>query len=194
MIFWAIWRRLYGEGTFKKYVNRTLQTIIAVVVLTLQLYCAKDCGQVVQTLLIALFIAVWVVIQYWSRAIGEIIDAGLNPYQDKKSYDRWFRVVCNWIVAGLNKILPEKYHIHKYYGFYDFIYSCFRYGIGALPLFFYSWIAVFLIPFQYFIYLGCHKFYEFYPEAYEWKFTLNEPKNLAEIIHGALFGGIICVL
>ena len=192
-LFWSVWRRLYGEGEFKQYLSRTVQSIIAVIVLTYQL--AEWNWRAV---LIALGVSVWVVVQYWSRAIGEIIDAGLSPYQDKKSYDRWFRVVCNWIVNGLNKILPEKYHIHKYYGFYDFIYSCFRYGIGALPLFFYSWIAVFLIPFQYFIYLLCHKLFLRFPDLYEnktlKKLTLNEPKNLAEVIHGALFGLIVGVM
>lgn len=190
MLFWSVWRRLYGEGNFKKILSRTVQMIIAVIVLTYQL--AEWNWQAV---LIALGVSIWVVIQYWSRAIGEIIDAGLNHQQTAESYDRWFRVVCNWIVNGLNKILPEKYHIHKYYGFYDFIYSCFRYAIGALPLFFYSWIAVFLIPFQYFIYLLCHKLFLRFPDLYEnktlKKLTLNEPKNLAEVIHGALFGLIV---
>lgn len=187
MIFWAIWRRLYGEGKFKKYVNRTLQTLIAVAVLSFQLYCAKDCGQLVYKLLIPLSIAVWVVIQYWSRAIGEIIDAGLNHHQTKESYNRWFRIPLDWIYNLLGK--------EKYVGFYDFWYSLLRYGIGALPLLYYSWIAVFLMPFQYFIYLLCHKLFFRFPDLYLnkvlEKLTLNEPKNIAEIIHGALFGLIV---
>lgn len=177
MIFWALWRRLYGEGTFKKILSRTWQTIIAIVVLGLQLYFIKKVP------LAALIIAVWVVIQYWSRAIGEIIDAGLNHQQTKESYGRWFRIPLDWIYDLLGK--------EKYVGFYDFWYSLIRYAIGALPLLYYSWLALLLMPFQYFIYLFCNKLYIKNPSMYKWPLTLNEPKNLAEIIHGALFGLII---
>lgn len=177
MIFWALWRRLYGEGTFKKILSRTWQTIIAIVVLGLQLYFIKKVP------LAALIIAVWVVIQYWSRAIGEIIDAGLNHQQTKESYGRWFRIPLDWIYDLLGK--------EKYVGFYDFWYSLIRYAIGALPLLYYSWLALLLMPFQYFIYLFCNKLYIKHPSMYKWPLTLNEPKNLAEIIHGALFGLII---
>ncbi len=177
MIFWALWRRLYGEGTFKKILYRTWQTIIAIVVLSLQLYFIKKVP------LAALIIAVWVVIQYWSRAIGEIIDAGLNHQQTKESYGRWFRIPLDWIYDLLGK--------EKYVGFYDFWYSLIRYAIGALPLIYYSWLALLLMPFQYFIYLFCNKLYIKHPSMYKWPLTLNEPKNLAEIIHGALFGLII---
>ena len=177
MIFWALWRRLYGEGTFEKILSRTWHTIIAIVVLGLQLYFIKKVP------LAALIIAVWVVIQYWSRAIGEIIDAGLNHQQTKESYGRWFRIPLDWIYDLLGK--------EKYVGFYDFWYSLIRYAIGALPLLYYSWLALLLMPFQYFIYLFCNKFYIKHPSMYKWPLTLNEPKNLAEIIHGALFGLII---
>lgn len=177
MIFWALWRRLYGEGEFKKILSRTWQTIIAIVVLGLQLYFIKKVP------LAALIIAVWVVIQYWSRAIGEIIDAGLNHQQTKESYGRWFRIPLDWIYDLLGK--------EKYVGFYDFWYSLIRYAIGALPLLYYSWLALLLMPFQYFIYLFCNKLYIKHPSMYKWPLTLNEPKNLAEIIHGALFGLII---
>ncbi|MBQ8465327.1 MAG: hypothetical protein IJ545_04880 [Alphaproteobacteria bacterium] len=183
MIFWAIWRRLYGEGKFKKYVNRTLQSIIAVVVLSLQL----SWGQDISTLLISVPVSVWVVIEYWSRSIGEIIDAGLNHHQTKESYNRWFRVPLDWIYKKLHKT--------PYVGFYDFWYSLIRYAIGAAPLLYYSWLAIFLMPFQYFIYLGCHKLFYRFPDLYDSTvlkyITLNEPKNVAEIIHGALFGLII---
>lgn len=178
MIFWAIWRRLYGEGTFKKYISRTIQTIIAILVLTYQLTEWNW-----QAVLIALGISVWVVIQYWSRAIGEIIDAGLNHNQTKESYGRWFRVPLDWIYDLLGK--------EKYVGFYDFWYSLIRYAIGAIPLLYYSWLAVLLMPFQYFIYLFCNKLYINHPTLYKLPLTLNEPKNLAEIIHGALFGLVI---
>jgi hypothetical protein len=140
-----------------------------------------------QAVLIALGISVWVVIQYWSRAIGEIIDAGLNHNQTKESYGRWFRVPLDWIYDLLGK--------EKYVGFYDFWYSLIRYAIGAIPLLYYSWLALLLMPFQYFIYLCCHKLFMKCPKLYNSSalknIMLNEPKNLAEVIHGALFGLIV---
>ena len=185
-IFWSIWRRLYGEGKFKKYLNRTLQMIIASVILSVQL---SD-GQHINTLYISVPIAVWVIIQYWSRSIGEIIDAGLNHEQDASSYNRWFRIPLDWIY--------DKLGYQKYVGFYDFWYSLIRYAIGALPLLYYSWLALLLMPFQYFIYLGCHELFRIFPILYFnkilEKLTINEPKNLAEIIHGALFGFIVGLL
>ena len=193
IIFWLVWRRLYGEGTFKKYLSRTIQTIIAVFVLTYQ-FC-MDWNR--QSILIALTVAVWIIIQYWSRAVGEIIDAGLNPCQGRKAYDRWFRIVCNWIVEFLNKILPDKYHIHKYYGVYDWIYSSMRNLVGVLPaLFLYpSWLWWILVFCMYPIYLFCFLVFEKCPGIFTneimKKLTLNEPKNLAEIIHGAIFGLIV---
>ena len=181
MLFWSIWRRLYGEGEFKQYLSRTVQTIIAVLVLAYQLAEWNW-----QSGVVALGVSIWVVIEYWSRAIGEIIDAGLNHHQPKESYSRWFRTPLDWIYDELGK--------QKYIGFYDFWYSFIRYGVGALPLFYYSWQAVFLIPFQYVIYLWCHKLYFSCPDLFALPFPLNEPKNLAEIIHGILFGLIIAGL
>ena len=182
-LFWLIWRRLYGWGDFKKILSRTVQTVIAIMVLTYQLKIEWTW----QAVLIALGISIWVVIQYWSRAIGEIIDAGLNHQQDASSYDRWFRVPLDWVYDLLGK--------EKYVGFYDFWYALIRYGIGALPLLWYSRLALLLMPFQYFIYLGCHKLFAKYPSLYTnkimVKLTLNESKNLAEVIHGALFGLIV---
>lgn len=183
IIFWSVWRRLYGEGDFKKILSRTIQTIIAVLILGYQLYTELD----IWSILIVLIDSLWIIIQYWSRAIGEIIDAGLNHHQDKDSYDRWFRIPLDWIYDKLGK--------EKYVGFYDFWYSSIRYAIGALPLFFYSWVSIFLVPFQYFIYLACHKLFIKYPSLYSnkvlQKLRLNESKNIAEVIHGALFGLII---
>ena len=182
ILFWAIWRRLYGEGEFKKILSRIWQTIIAVGILTYQLKTEWTW----QSVGIALAVSVWVMIQYWSRAVGEIIDAGLNHSQTKESYNRWFRVPLDIIYDLLGR--------KKYIGFYDFWYSMIRYAIGAMPLIYYSYWAVLLIPFQYYIYLWCHKLYFRYPQLFGLPLTLNESKNLAEIIHGALFGLIVGLL
>lgn len=193
VIWWSLFRRAYGEGQFKKIFSRTWQTIIAIVILTCQL--TSDWSW--QSILIVLAVSTWIIIQYWSRSVGEILDAGLNPCQGRKNYDRWFRVVCNWIVVGLNYILPSQYHIHKYYGVYDWIYSGMRNLIGVLPaMFIYPsclwWVLVLCM---YPIYRFCYWLFEKSPSMYTNeilnKLTLNEPKNLAEIIHGALFGLIV---
>ena len=191
MIFWSLWRRLYGEGKFKEILSRTVQTIIAVVVLAYQL-CAEWTWQAVG---IALLVAAWMVIQYWSRSVGEIIDAGLNPCQGRKDYDRWFRPICNLIVSCINWLFPC--HIHKYYGVYDWIYSGMRNLVGVLPaLFLYpSWLWVVLIICMYPIYRFCYWLFEVFPKLYNSTvlkyITLNEPKNVAEVIHGAVFGLIV---
>lgn len=186
--FWSIARRLFGWGDFKKVISRTIQVIILILVLMLDLtnsWVYKDLG-------IALAVSTWVIIQYWTRAVGEILDAGLNPTQDKDDYNLWFRSICNFIVRCLNKILPEKYHIHKYYGVYDWIYSSMRNLWGLLPaMIIYPscwWIAI--INF-YPVYLECYKLFEKYPSLYRnkimTKLTINQPKNLAEIFVGATF-------
>ena len=192
-LFWALWRRLYGEGTFKKYVSRTIQTVVAVLMLAFQLSAPFDWT----SWGIALIVAVWVVIEYWSRAIGEILDAGLNPCQGRKNYDRWFRVVCNWITAFINLFLPKGKKIHKYYGVYDWIYSGMRNLIGVLPamIIYPSCLWWVLVLCMYPIYRFCYWLFEKMPSMYTnevlKKLTLNEPKNVAEVLHGATFGLIV---
>lgn len=196
VIFWSLWRRLYGEGKFKEYFSRTIQTLIGTLVLAYQLHESWTWQQVILVLLVSL----WIILQYWSRSVGEIIDAGLNPCQGRKNYDRWFKAICNWIVKFLNWILPDKYHIHKYYGVYDWIYSGMRNLVGVIPgmVYHYSWLWWVLVLCMYPIYRFCYWLFETYPWMYNnetlKKLTLNEPKNLAEILHGALFGVVICLI
>lgn len=182
-IFWALWRRLWGHGDFKKVVSRAIQAIIGMIILTYQL-------QGKTYILITMAISVWVILQYWSRAVGAILDAGLNHNQDASLYGRWFRIPLDYIYDKLGK--------KKYVGFYDFWYALIRHTIGALPLLYYSWLAIFLMPLQYIIYLPCNKLFQKYPSLYHnatlTKLTLNEPKNVAEIIHGAIFGFIIAII
>ena len=182
-VFWALWRRFWGNGDFKKVISRTIQAIIGMTVLTYQL-------QGKTYILITTAIAVWVILQYWSRAVGAILDAGLSHDQDPSLYGRWFRIPLDWVYDKLGK--------EKYVGFYDFWYALIRHTIGALPLLYYSWLAILLMPFQYIIYLGCHKLFFRFPDLYDnkilEKLTINEPKNIAEIIHGGLFGLVIYLI
>lgn len=189
VIFWSIWRRLYGEGKFKEILSRTVQTTIAIAVLALQL---KNDDSLL-SLVIAFLVSAWIIIQYWSRSVGEILDAGLNPCQGRKNYDRWFRVVCNWITAFINLFLPKDKKIHKYYGVYDWIYSGMRNLIGVLPamIIYPSCLWWVLVLCMYPIYRFCYWLFEKFPSMYTnetlKKLTLNEPKNIAEICMGALF-------
>lgn len=193
ILFWTLWRRLYGEGEFKKYISRTWQTVIAVLVLSYQLKTEWTW----QAVGIALAVSLWIVIQYWSRSVGEILDAGLNPCQGRKNYDRWFRVVCNWITAFINLFLPKGKKIHKYYGVYDWIYSGMRNLIGVLPamIIYPSCLWWVLVLCMYPIYRFCYWLFEKFPEMYNNKFMkklkINEPKNVAEILNGAIFGLVV---
>lgn len=183
-LLFAIWRRVYGEGSIKGLLgNRAFQSFLCIVLLMSVFATILTTWEIWLTVFI---IATWVTIQYWSRAVGEIIDAGLNNQQNADSYDRWFRIPLDWIYDKLGK--------QKYVGAYDFWYSCIRYGIGAAPLCHYSWWALALIPLHYPIYLFCHKLYNKFPKMYQLKYNLNEPKNLAELIHGFIFGLIISLI
>lgn len=192
VLFWSVWRRLYGCGEFKKIISRTVQTLIAIAVLTYQL----STGYSWQEILLALGVSVWVVLQYFSRAVGEILDAGLNPCQSRKEYGLWFRPIVNWIVAGLNWIfdkLHTGWHIHKYYGVYDWIYSAIRNLWGLFPaMIFYPscwWVVVisfYPIYFAFYWIWGNHL--DLWTNKTLMKMDLNEPKNWAEIICGGLFG------
>ena len=199
-IFWAIWRRLFGEGKFKKILSRTVQELIGTAVLSLMFLHTQLDITITSDFWKALILACtsfFVILFYWAAAVGEIIDAGLSGVQNRDSYGLWFRPICNQIVRFLNWIfdkLHTGWHIHKYYGVYDWIYSGMRNLIGLLPamILFHSWIWIILILCMYPIYLGCHKLFAKFPNMYKneilKKLTLNEPKNLAEIIHGFVFG------
>lgn len=191
IIWWSLFRRLYGCGDFKKIISRTAQTIIAILVLGYQL-CA---GWTWQEIGIALGVSIWVVIQYFSRAVGEIIDAGLNPCQSHKSYDRWFTGLVNFIVRCLNWIfdkLHTGWHIHKYYGVYDWIYSAFRNFWGVLPAIFLYPSCWWLVIFSFYpVYRFWYWVFDKRPKMYEnkvlKKLDLNQPKNWSELCVGAIF-------
>ena len=195
-LFWAVWRRCFGEGKFKKILSRTVQEIIGVLVLIFTLITViswKGLG-------IAALVSVWFMIFYWIQAVGCILDGGLNPVQNRHNYDKWYRPLCNQIVDFLNwlfDLLHINYHIHKYYGVYDWIFSSVRNFIACLPgmIFYWSWLWFILVLCMYPIYLACYKLFQKYPSLFTnkifVKLTINEPKNLAEVIHGFVVGLIL---
>lgn len=192
-ILWAIWRRCFGEGKFKKIISRTVQEIIAFVILFATFYIDfnwKDCGI---TTLVALFLLIF----YWIQAVGCILDAGLSPTQNRHNYDKWYKPLCNQIVDLLNWIFEKlhiDYRIHKYYGAYDWVFSATRNTIACIPgiIFFHSWWWLLLIFDMYPIYLACYKLYKKYPSLYENKILnklyITEAKDMSEVIYGFFFG------
>ena len=203
-MFWALWRRLFGEGKFKKILSRATQEMIGIMVLGFVLMHIQMSITINNEFWKAFSIAatsLYIIVQYWSRSIGEIIDAGLSGVQNRDSYSLWFRPLCNQIVRLINWIVEDllhlPYHIHKYYGVYDWIYSSMRALVGLLPamILYHSWLWLILILCMYPIYLGCHKLFAKFPSLYTnsifVKLTINEPKNLAEILHGFTFG--LCI-
>lgn len=111
-LWWAFLRRWYG-GLFEddKYPllgNRGLQTAVMIVSLTVVFLSEY---QDWRSWLFAIGLAIWVQFQFWSRAVGEILDCGRSTVQTAESYDRWFRIPLDWIYDRLGKT--------KYMGSYD---------------------------------------------------------------------------
>ena len=177
-LFFAVWRRVYGEGTVKGLLgNRAVQSILCIAMLMLQ-YVTNP--QSWQCWVLALIVSLWLTFQFWSRSIGEILDCG-DIKQSAEKYGRWFRIPLDWIYDKLGK--------EKYVESYDWWYCTARYTLCMIPMCLFSlW---YLIPGLSAapIYWGSKKIYEKYPQlanmAGVW---LDHYKNLAEILHGFVFG------
>ena len=124
-LFWAFLRRWFGgfnpfkEGShiYKVFDSRGLQTFVMVMTLFLTLFDRTNAW-------LALCLAVWIQLQFWSRAVGEILDCGRNQIQTAESYDRWFRVPLDLVYDKLGKA--------KYTGYYDWWYGWLRYGLPMI--------------------------------------------------------------
>ena len=119
-ILWAVLRRWYGGGFDEKYKwlgNRGLQTAVMIIAIFIALYDRTIWWA-------ALLLAVWIQFQFWSRAVGEILDCGRSTVQTAESYDRWFRVPLDWVYDKLGKV--------KYTGAYDWWYGWLRYGLPMI--------------------------------------------------------------
>lgn len=178
-ILFAIWRRVYGEGTVKGLLgNRAFQSFLCIVLL-MSIYLIN-----IQSWLcwiLSLIISAWLTFQFWSRSVSGFLDCG-DLVQSPDKYNRWFRVPLNWIYNKLG--LP------LYTGSYDWWYCTARYTLCLLPL-------AYIIDWWYLvpgltaapIYWGSKWIYEKFPQlktvAGVW---LDAYKNLAEIIHGFVFG------
>lgn len=177
-IIWAFLRRWYGGMFEDKFGGRGIQTFLMISGIFSSLYGRAD-------LEIILFLAVWIQLQFWSRAVGEILDCGRSKNQDKNSYDRWFRVPLDYIY--------DKFGKEKYTGNYDWWYMWMRYTfpmiIPAAILFDFSFIIIGLFSSP--IYYGCWYIFDKFPKLWNSSIYVNQPKNIAEILYGFVFGLLI---
>ena len=178
-LLFAVWRRIYGEGSVKGLLgNRAFQSFLSIVML-MTIYVTNVGAW--QCWLAALAVSLWLTFQFWSRAIGEILDCGESTIQTADSYNRWFRIPLDLIYNKLG--LP------LYVGSYDWWYCTARFTLCLLPMCYFSWW--YLVPGLSAapIYWGCKWLYKKFPKLYTiGSVWLDDSKNLAEILHGFVFG------
>ena len=177
-MLWALLRRWYGGGFDDKYKwlgNRGLQTAVMITAIFIALIDRTIWWA-------ALLLALWIQFEFWSRAVGEILDCGRSQVQTAESYDRWFRIPLDWVY--------DKLSLPKYSGGYDWWYTWLRYGLpmivpaAVLADISFMLIALASAP----VYFGCWRLFEKFPQMSAWPKWCNEPKNLAELIFGFIFG------
>lgn len=183
-LFFAIWRRIYGEGTVSGILgNRTFQSILCITVL-MTIYVTNPYAW--ECWLAALAVSLWLTFQFWSRSVRAILDCG-DENHDAAMYNRWFRYPLDWIYDKLGK--------ERYKGSYDWWYCTARYTLCMIPMCVFSfwYLAPGLLSAP--IYWGSKKLYEKYPQlstvAGVW---FDHYKNLAEILHGFVFGLTISLI
>jgi hypothetical protein len=133
----------------------------------------------------ALILAIWIQFQFWSRAVGEILDCGRSTTQNADSYDRWFRIPLDWVYDKLGK--------EKYTGYYDWWYMWLRYTlpmiVPAICLGDLSFILIGLMSSP--IYYGSWCLFDRFPKMWNLPEWVGQPKNVAEIVYGFIFGWLI---
>lgn len=185
-LLWGFLRRWFGGFNpfkpdtliYKVFDSRGLQTFVMIEALFWTLYGRANAWLV-------LCLAVWIQLQFWSRAVGEILDCGRSQIQTAESYDRWFRVPLDWIYDRLGKT--------KYTGFYDWWYGWLRYGlpmiVPAVALCDWSFILIGLAGSP--VYYGSWRLFDRFPVLYKLPEWCGQPKNLAEIVYGFVFGALL---
>lgn len=180
-LLFAVWRRIYGEGSLKGAIgNRFFQSIAGIFL------CFPFFLKYVEfpfNIYFSLAISCWLIFQFWSRAIGEVLDCGESTTQKASAYGRWFRIPLDWIYDKLGK--------QKYTGYYDWWYMLVRYTLPLIPLCFlninYIWAGILSSP----IYWLCKFLFRkgILPRTHSVWF--DDYKNYAEVVHGFVFG--LCV-
>lgn len=191
---WAFLRRWYG-GMFEEeqhpvLANRGLQSVVMILCTMPLLFIPQFSFWT--AISISLLLSLWVQFQHWSRAVGCILDSGRNHSQNESNYDRWYRVVLDKIYDGVNFCLEKMgcdYRIEKYKGFYDFWYTGMRFGFPLMLLAPISWGYTFIGFCAAPIYFLSWRIFEEWPELYyKMPHWAAQPKDLAEILYGFVFG------
>lgn len=181
-LLWAFLRRWYGglidEDKHPLLGSRGLQTVIMIACLFVIL-STKIVWWV------ALLLAAWIQFQFWSRAVGEILDCGRSTVQSAESYKRWFRIPLDWVYDKLGKI--------KYTGYYDWWYGWLRYGLPMIvpAAVLDDWRFLILGLAGSPVYYGCWWLFDCFPALYKLPAWCGQPKNLAEISYGFIFGIVL---
>ncbi len=189
-LLWAFLRRWFGgfnpfgkeTAAGKIFGLRSLQSVVMIGSFFAVLYYRE-------LWYIVLINAVWVQFQFWSRAIGCILDCGRNTIQTKKNYNRWYGGALDWIYDRLGLV--------KYTGYYDWWYGWLRYTLPMIvpAVTLHSWNFIFIGLASSPVYFGCWRLFEAFPDLCkklpEW---CGEPKNLAELIYGFIFGALLAAV
>lgn len=177
-LIWAFLRRWYGGLFDDKFGGRGVQTVIMVWGILVALVDRLLWWE-------ALILAIWIQFQFWSRAVGEILDCGRSTTQNADSYDRWFRIPLDWVYDKLGK--------EKYIGYYDWWYMWLRYTLPMIVPAIYlgdlSFILIGLMSSP--VYYGSWWLFEKFPKMWNLPEWLGQPKNVAEIVYGFIFGWLI---
>ena len=125
-ILWAFLRRWYGGLEFKIQLlnKRFVKTIVMVTAMTAVLVYDWSSPKLIA---ISLLYALWIQFQFWSRAVGAILDCGRNHTQTKRNYNRWYVRPLNWFYRAERK---DK----RYKKSYDFWFSEMRYGFPMIAV------------------------------------------------------------
>lgn len=177
-VIWAFLRRWYGGLFDDKFGGRGVQTLIMIIGIFIALFDKTFWW-------VALSLSIWIQFQFWSRATGETLDCGRSTTQTADSYDRWFRIPLDWVYDKLGKV--------KYTGYYDWWYIWLRYTlpmiVPALVLFDLRFIVIGLLSSP--VYYGSWWLFDKFPKLWKAPEWIGQPKNLAEIVYGFIFGLLI---
>lgn len=116
-----VWRLEFKIQLLNK---RFVKTIVMVTAMTAVLVYDWSSPKLIA---ISLLYALWIQFQFWSRAVGAILDCGRNHTQTKRNYNRWYVRPLNWFYRAERK---DK----RYKKSYDFWFSEMRYGFPMIAV------------------------------------------------------------
>lgn len=194
-LLWAFLRRWYGglEFKFELLNKRSVKSIIMIAAMMGVLVYDWNSSRLIW---VSLLYAVWIQFQFWSRAVGAILDCGRSRTQTKKNYNRWYVQPLNWFYREDRK---DK----RYKKSYDFWFSEMRYGLPMVAV----WgVNSILIRLGYMpeepsyagliliglcsgpVYFGSYKLFDHHNKLYQLPAWIGQSKNLSEVVFGFIFG------